>query len=748
MANRVIFQDPIYQYPNRYRLTDLGSGIYEIQSEPGTITQEGTLLSASNLNATAEEVIFHVLDTSTNANEFLCVINNLTEYYSGLSIILKAKTTNTGVSTINISDVGVKNIKKINESGNKIDLEQNDIIQNKYELLTYDGTDFILSNPAADIATLITDLNNLTIKVNTLQGDINNLKNKVTYFGTSAGTNNAYTLNISGITSYYTGLPVIMVASFNNTASATLNINSLGAKAIKFNGINLNANDIQLNKMHTLIYNGVNFELQPTAAMVARKEIKKIETLEIQDYVTTLEDSVDGYSNLTIKGNTVQNPNDLIDIKHIDSCVIKSVGKNLEEDKIDISPYISGEKAIKGLPNGVGDSIDSDGKLTRRIGKAVFNGTENWAIADATTNTIRFSLPIINLPNIKPGININAVGNIINNNFKNISSSMLAIQDIEGIGLSHIALSIKLLKSKLVPYGYIDANEATRIPAFKSWLQSNPTEIYSEKTTPTTEQLPVKLYLQSFEDGSLVIESPIPPKGEINYPSNNSGAISQVADAVNIFKEETDAKRGDLATLQTTDKTSLVNAVNELFTNANDGKQNWVDVIGSPLVNTDTFATLKSKTQTLKNTMATNLANKGQTASGTESLSSLISKITNVNRIQFGEWNEELNFPEGNKSKTINITVDFKPKILMVYFESELSAQIGSTENQTTEFYWFMLDEINNKTIDRHACRIRERSIGIFYNTVNIQLGYPTCAIYLYSGYNYSFYNLKWIAIE
>lgn len=71
-------------------------------------------------------------------------------------------------------------------------------------------------------------------------------------------------------------------------------------------------------------------------------------------------------------------------------------------------------------------------------------------------------------------------------------------------------------------------------------------------------------------------------------------------------------------------------ALTELFTFADNGKKNWVDVVGSPLLNTDSFSTLKSKTQTLKNTMASNLSSKGQSASGTESLNNLINKIKSI----------------------------------------------------------------------------------------------------------------------
>lgn len=72
-------------------------------------------------------------------------------------------------------------------------------------------------------------------------------------------------------------------------------------------------------------------------------------------------------------------------------------------------------------------------------------------------------------------------------------------------------------------------------------------------------------------------------------------------------------------------------ALTELFTFADNGKKNWVDVIGSPLSTGDSFSTLKSKTQTLKNTFASNLNNKKISASGTESLNSLINKIKNIN---------------------------------------------------------------------------------------------------------------------
>lgn len=71
-------------------------------------------------------------------------------------------------------------------------------------------------------------------------------------------------------------------------------------------------------------------------------------------------------------------------------------------------------------------------------------------------------------------------------------------------------------------------------------------------------------------------------------------------------------------------------ALTELFTFADNGKKNIATVIGSPLVSSDTFDSMKSKIQTLKNTFASNLTAKEQSSSGSESLENLINKVVNI----------------------------------------------------------------------------------------------------------------------
>jgi hypothetical protein len=76
--------------------------------------------------------------------------------------------------------------------------------------------------------------------------------------------------------------------------------------------------------------------------------------------------------------------------------------------------------------------------------------------------------------------------------------------------------------------------------------------------------------------------------------------------------------------------TNVETALDELFQFANNGKTDIASVVGSPATSGDTFATLKTHIQNSKNTMATNLSNKGQASNGTETLQSLASKIGNV----------------------------------------------------------------------------------------------------------------------
>ncbi|BDB02127.1 hypothetical protein [Clostridium botulinum] len=150
---------------------------------------------------------------------------------------------------------------------------------------------------------------------------------------------------------------------------------------------------------------------------------------------------------------------------------------------------------------------------------------------------------------------------------------------------------------------------------------------------------------------------------------------------LNEFKDDTASQladittqQGDLQNLKTIDKTNLVSAVNELFTNANNGKNLISSVVGSPLLATDSFQQQRDKIQTLKNTFASNLTSKQQSSNGNESLNNLINKVANINVGK--KWatgyhgNQSISIPTtsmyGSAKIVMSDGLTFMPNVLLI----------------------------------------------------------------------------------
>jgi hypothetical protein len=130
----------------------------------------------------------------------------------------------------------------------------------------------------------------------------------------------------------------------------------------------------------------------------------------------------------------------------------------------------------------------------------------------------------------------------------------------------------------------------------------------------------------------------------------------------------------------TTEKIDLIGMVNELFTNANNGKTLISNVVGSPLLATDTFQQQTDKIQTLKDTMAINLTNKGQNSVGTENLNDLINKIPNISTGKKFASGTVSDFSiQQYETKKLYFNVNFTPSILLFSFKvnSSLVKTIG-----------------------------------------------------------------------
>ena len=86
-------------------------------------------------------------------------------------------------------------------------------------------------------------------------------------YAITTGSANNYSVLLSGVTSYYEGMAIAVKINVNNTGASTINVNGLGAKAIKKpNGSDVAAGNLKAGSIYSMRYNGTNFILQGSDA--------------------------------------------------------------------------------------------------------------------------------------------------------------------------------------------------------------------------------------------------------------------------------------------------------------------------------------------------------------------------------------------------------------------------------------------------------------------------------------------------
>ena len=103
--------------------------------------------------------------------------------------------------------------------------------------------------------------------------------------------------------------------------------------------------------------------------------------------------------------------------------------------------------------------------------------------------------------------------------------------------------------------------------------------------------------------------------------------------------EELESGIGDLSTLSTENKDSLVAAVTEIY-----GKNVIAEAIGEPLAVTDTFSEMGNEINSLLSSFKTNMKNSGVTVESGDKFKQLIEKIKGLTE---GEGNKGVQFAEG-----------------------------------------------------------------------------------------------------
>lgn len=152
------------------------------------------------------------------------------------------------------------------------------------------------------------------------------------------------------------------------------------------------------------------------------------------------------------------------------------------------------------------------------------------------------------------------------------------------------------------------------------------------------------------------------------YISNNvESALSEVMNKVNTIdltaSKVTVVDSANLynGTNAETCFAEVMNKANSAFTSASNGKNAVAGVIGNLTIN-NTFGEVANEIQTDKNILATNLTNKGVSASNNDTLRNLVNLVSSITMQSLGG----INFKSGTVTSSNPVTLNFTPQIVIV----------------------------------------------------------------------------------
>lgn len=202
-------------------------------------------VTATNNNNIRADCIRRAGDYETAAGTgdaiTLAIDSSIAAYAAGQVFRFQAAAANTTSATLNVNSLGAKTIKKYNDQN----LVANDIESGMEVCVIYDGTNMQLQTPTATTPTPVS------------------VQNSSYVYAADAEASDTYVITLSPApTAYATGQVFHFKANTLNTAGATLNVNSLGAKTLvkKYN-IALETGDILANQIVTVVYDGTNFQV-------------------------------------------------------------------------------------------------------------------------------------------------------------------------------------------------------------------------------------------------------------------------------------------------------------------------------------------------------------------------------------------------------------------------------------------------------------------------------------------------------
>lgn len=175
-----------------------------------------------------------------------------------------------------------------------------------------------------------------------------------TYLTSVAGTN-TITASVSGLAAYAAGQTFRFVAAGNNTGAVTININSIGAKAVTKQGTTaLVSGDIVSGSTVTITYDGTQFQLDPVPGTLALTAVTATTVTANTSVVTDTISEKTSAAGVTVDGVLLQDNDVQADEVRTDTISEKTSAAGVTIDGVLIK---DGEVAASARPISIGTLV-------------------------------------------------------------------------------------------------------------------------------------------------------------------------------------------------------------------------------------------------------------------------------------------------------------------------------------------------------------------------------------------------------
>ena len=235
--------------------------------------------------------------------------------------------------------------------------------------------------------------------------------------------------------------------------------------------------------------------------------------------------------------------------------------------------------------------------------------------------------------------------------------------------------------------------------------------------------------------------------GEIRKDNLHESLIEELNELANI---DLSGKQDKTDESLLTESKDVIGAINELFQNANNGKELIASAIGEPVSAEDTFQAMSNDINSLLSTFKTNMMNNGITVESGDKFKSLIDKIATMveegegKGIQYATGDITGFNMEYNQTKNTTINIDFKPSFIFIEFADKFKNTNGSS---------FTLSSMVMSSTRSLVISLTSSGAVAYYMSFNINtiteesFNFVASTMYSIPSYTMVIPNAKWYAI-